>query len=178
MAIDAAESRLARALLTLEVQEFLYYEADLLDARRFDEWLALFADDVRIWMPLRRNVSSADQARELTREQLDICWVDEGKSTLARRVQQLLSGAHWAEEPYSRVCHMVSNVRVVEAAAAEVKVTCRFLVYRNRQAEDTEFFVGRRTDTLRRENDEWRIARREILLDQNVMLGNNLAIFL
>ena len=38
--------------LILEVQQFLYREAHLLDQRRFDEWLALFTTDVRYWMPV------------------------------------------------------------------------------------------------------------------------------
>ena len=38
-------------------------------------------------------------------------------------------------------------------------------------------FVGRRTDTLRRSEGDWRIARREIVLDQNVLLAKNLSIF-
>ncbi len=36
-----------------EVEQFLYREARLLDERRFHEWLELFADDVRYWMPVR-----------------------------------------------------------------------------------------------------------------------------
>jgi 3-phenylpropionate/cinnamic acid dioxygenase small subunit len=177
MAVVASESQIARALLTLEVQEFLYHEADLLDARRFTEWLDLFAEDLRYFMPMRRNVGSAHPDLEMTREQQDVCWMDEGKTTLAKRVTQLLTGVHWAEEPFSRVCHMVSNVRVLEATDSQVTVRCRFLVYRNRQTEDTELFVGRRTDVLRKDGDQWRIARREILLDQNVLLANNLTVF-
>jgi len=33
---------------------FVYQEARLLDEKRFDEWYALLADDVRYWMPLTR----------------------------------------------------------------------------------------------------------------------------
>ena len=39
---DAAYSP-ALAALTAEVQHFLFREADLVDDRRFDEWLDLFA---------------------------------------------------------------------------------------------------------------------------------------
>ena len=69
------------------------------------------------------------------------------------------------------------HIAVSNATDSQVTVGCRFLVYRNRQTEDTELFVGRRTDVLRKEGDQWRIARREILLDQNVLLANNLTIF-
>ena len=43
MAID--ENAVAKLLLTGEVTDFLYREADLLDERRYDEWLGLLADD-------------------------------------------------------------------------------------------------------------------------------------
>ncbi|HJZ18253.1 MAG TPA: aromatic-ring-hydroxylating dioxygenase subunit beta, partial [Stellaceae bacterium] len=42
--------------LIREVEQFLYREARLLDERRFHEWLALFADDVRYWMVTRSNL--------------------------------------------------------------------------------------------------------------------------
>ena len=35
------------------VEQFLYREARLLDERRFHDWLELFTDDLRYWMPVR-----------------------------------------------------------------------------------------------------------------------------
>src|SRR5712691_1148100 len=169
--------RLERLLLTREIEEFLYTEAELLDTRRFTEWLALLTEDVRYWMPMRRNVKFGEQERENTREQQDMNWFDEGKATLTQRVQQLLTGVHWAEEPLSRVCHMVTNVQVVHVALPEVTVSCRFLVYRNRLQDETDFFVGKREDVLRQVDRQWQIARRKILLDQNVLLAKNLTLF-
>jgi len=169
-------------LLHREIEEFLYVEAELLDERRFEEWLDLLTDDIRYWMPMAKNFRFGEQQREFTRELEEIAWFDEGKTTLTQRVQQIMTGIHWAEEPLSRVCHMVSNVRITEAtptmaAPAEVQVNCRFLVYRNRLQDETDFFVGKRTDRLRRVDDRWKIARREIFLAQNVLLAKNLTIF-
>jgi 3-phenylpropionate/cinnamic acid dioxygenase small subunit len=102
------DKQITRALLQQEIEEFLYREADLLDERRYEEWLALVAEDVRYWMPIRRNVKVDDL------EGLDISWFDEGKETLTRRVRQIQTGIHWAEEPVSRISHMVSNIRLIE----------------------------------------------------------------
>jgi 3-phenylpropionate/cinnamic acid dioxygenase small subunit len=168
---------LERLLLIRDIEEFLYAEAELLDERRFTEWLDLLTDDVRYWMPMRRNVKHGEQERENTREQQDMNWFDEGKTTLTQRVQQILTGVHWAEEPLSRVCHMISNVQLVHVAPAEVTVKSRFLLYRNRLQDETDFFVGKRQDVLRRVEDQWKIARRKILLDQNVLLAKNLTVF-
>jgi len=104
---------IADLLLRQRIENFLYWEAELLDERRYEEWLALLAEDVRYWMPMRRNVKFGELEREFTREGQDVNWFDEGKETLTRRVQQILTGVHWAEEPLSRICHMVSNVQIL-----------------------------------------------------------------
>jgi 3-phenylpropionate/cinnamic acid dioxygenase small subunit len=174
--------RLARALLRQEIEEFLYREADLLDERRYDEWLALLTEDVRYWMPMRRNVKVDDLEREFTREGHDISWFDEGKDTLTRRVRQIQTGIHWAEEPVSRISHLISNIQLIEvnpsaADPVEVSVRCRFLVYRNRVETETDILVGKREDLLLQVADRWQIARRRILLDQNVLLSKNLTFF-
>ncbi len=142
-------------LLKQEIEDFLYHEADLLDERRYDDWLALLADDVRYWMPMRRNVKVDDREREFTREGRDISWFDEGKETLTRRVRQIQTGIHWAEEPVSRISHLISNIQLLEAKPSaaepvEVSVKCRFLVYRNRVETETDILVGKREDLLRR----------------------------
>ena len=176
------DDRIGRVLLKQEIEDFLYREADLLDERRYEEWLALLAEDVRYWMPMRRNVKVDDLEREFTREGLDISWFDEGKETLTRRVRQIQTGIHWAEEPVSRISHLISNIQLVEvnpsvAEPAEVSVRCRFLVYRNRVETETDILVGKREDLLRRAETDWQIAHRKILLDQNVLLSKNLTFF-
>ena len=169
----------ARLLLTLEIAQFFYTEAELLDERRYDEWLALLADDIRYWMPMRRNVKFGDTEREFTRETDDISWFDEGKDTLTRRVRQIQTGIHWAEEPRSRIAHMVSNVQLLSVTPDEREVVAksRFLIYRNRAETETDILVGKREDTLRRDGDGWSIARRKIVLDQNVLMTKNLTFF-
>jgi 3-phenylpropionate/cinnamic acid dioxygenase small subunit len=59
-------------LLAQEVADFLYREAELLDERRYEAWLALLADDIRYWMPMRRNVKFGEAEREFTRAGTDI----------------------------------------------------------------------------------------------------------
>jgi 3-phenylpropionate/cinnamic acid dioxygenase small subunit len=168
---------LARLLLRQEVEDFLYREAELLDERRFEDWLDLFTDDTRYWMPMRRNVPADELAREFTREGVDVNWFDEGKDTLTRRVRQIRTGVHWAEQPPSRTCHLVSNVQVLQDAGDEVTVKSRFLLYRNRVETETDVLVGKREDVLRRVDGAWKIARRKIVLDQNVLLAKNLTFF-
>jgi 3-phenylpropionate/cinnamic acid dioxygenase small subunit len=180
--VSGASPDLTRLLLKQEVEEFLYHEAALLDERRYEEWLDLFTPDAHYWMPMRRNVPRDEPEREFTRHGTEVNWFDEGKDTLSRRVRQILTGVHWAEEPPSRTCHMVSNVQIVHAtpggaSPSEVVVKSRFLVYRNRVETETDLLVGKREDVLRRVDGGFRIARRKIILDQNVLLAKNLTVF-
>lgn len=182
-AAQTIDARLEALLLQREIEAFYYLEAELLDDRRFDEWLDLLAEDIVYFMPLRRNVKYGQHSEhENTRQGLDAAWFDEGKHTLTQRVAQIATGIHWAEEPLSRVRHLVTNVQVREAedaagGARELDVKSRFLVYRNRVEEETDIFVGQRTDRLRQQDGAWKVARREILLDQSTLLAKNLTIF-
>lgn len=182
MPMTGTSYEIARFLLKNQIEEFLYNEAELLDERCFEEWLELFTEDVRYWVPMRRNVKFEELDREYTREGQDINWFDEGKDTLTRRVKQILTGVHWAEEPLSRICHLISNVQILQAAPsiadpAEVKVKCRFMVYRNRVETETDILVGKREDLLRKVDGQWKIAQRKVILDQNVLLAKNLTFF-
>jgi len=178
-----------RAEVIRDVERFLYREARLLDERRFHEWLALFTDDVRYWMPMRSNrypkISKAivilDPDRyseaDLTRDD-ELAILDETKETLGRRIARLDTGMAWAEDPPSRTRHMLSNIEVEPGdAAAELKVSSNFLVYRSRAETEQDFYVGARQDVLRQVNGAWKIARRKIILDQNVLLAKNVSIF-
>ena len=178
----AAGVTLAELLLAREIEQFLLAEAELLDERRYAEWLELLAEDVHYWMPMRRNVKFGDWERENTRAGEEIAWFDEDKQTLSQRVGQILTGVHWAEEPISRVCHVITGVQLLEVTPdyerpAAVVVKCRFLVYRNRQETETDLFVGKREDRLRKIDGRWRVAERKIFLDQNVLLAKNLTVF-
>ncbi|MCP1842777.1 3-phenylpropionate/cinnamic acid dioxygenase small subunit [Bradyrhizobium sp. USDA 4524] len=179
----AIERSAAYYRLKADVEDFYYHEADLLDDRRFRDWLELLTDDISYFMPIRRNVKFGQQAaRENTKRGEGISWFDEDKWTLTKRVEQILTGVHYAEEPLSRITHMVSNAQIKGAqpdidAARELDVTSRFLVYQNRVEYETYIFVGRRNDALRLTDTGWKIARREILLEQNILLAKNLTTF-
>jgi 3-phenylpropionate/cinnamic acid dioxygenase small subunit len=181
--LPATRRGLAWYELKQEIEDFLYQEADLLDQRRFREWLDLLTEDLVYFMPIRRNVKFGQHAeKENTRQGEGISWFDEDKWTLGKRVEQILTGVHNAEEPLSRVTHMVSNVRLLDVQPSvedrqEVTVGCRFLVFQNRVEYEEYTFIGRRTDLLRRHGDSWLIAKRELILEQNVLLAKNLSIF-
>ena len=166
-----------------EIEQFLYQEAWLLDERRFEEWLALFSDDARYWMPTRRTVAkSQTNARTSVSEELavegELGWFDDGKIGLLARVMRLQGGIAWAEDPPSRTRRIVTNIHVeVGDGEGEYRVRSYFLLHRTRHQSARETFVGHRNDVLRRTPDGLRIARREIVLDETVLSSPNLSVF-
>src|ERR1700677_1304545 len=166
--------------LKADIEDFYFREADLLDDRRFRDWLDILGGDITYFMSILRNVKIGPHAaRENTRIGEGISWFDEDKCTLTKRVEQILTGVHYAEEPLSRICHMVSNVQIRGVRPdleqpQEIDVTSRFLIYQNRVEYETYTFVGRRNDMLRMTDAGWKVARREILLEQNILLAKNL----
>ncbi len=162
-----------------EIQQFLYFEAQLLDEHRYEEWLELFAADLHYWMPARTNRLRRQQNLEVSTP-TDVAHFDETATSLRQRVRRLESGMAWAEDPRSRTRRLLTNVRVRPGEfEGEYAVTSNFIVYKNRLDRDHDLMVGEREDLLRRVAPlRWRIAKRKILLDQTVVLSQSLVNFL
>jgi 3-phenylpropionate/cinnamic acid dioxygenase small subunit len=167
-----------------EVEQFYYEEAELLDAGRYADWLDLLADDLDYWMPTRTNRLRRQQALSVAARG-EAAFYDESKESLAWRIRRFDSGMAWAEDPPSRTRHLISNVMVRHVDPAEhpgfteddLLVRSAFLVYRNRLEREENVFAGSRTDVLRRAGDGFLVARRTILLDQNILLAKNISTF-
>lgn len=175
----------ARALhdlaLWFEVQAFLVMEARLLDDQQLHQWVALFSEDVRYWMPIITNRTGRDLGKERT-QRGELAHFEENKTSLTNRVRRLDTGMAWAETPPSRVRHLVTNVEVMARLNdTEISVRSNFLIYRSHLEYDSELFAGMRDDVLRRAGSGlgagWQIAQRTIILDQSVVTQKNLGIF-
>ena len=161
------------------IEDFFYVEADLLDDRRLREWLNLLADDIHYWMPVRHNPleRSPDLNDELSQPG-EVYYFNDTKDTLKVRVERIYAKNAWAEMPPSRTRHLVSNIRVKNESGSEIEVQSNFLCYRTRMEKDQDLFVGTRHDTLRRADNNFKIARRKIILDQANLAAKNISIFL
>jgi 3-phenylpropionate/cinnamic acid dioxygenase small subunit len=178
-----------REELLRDVEQFLYREARLLDERRFHEWLELFTDDVRYWMAGRstryprssKAITVLDPERRQAADPAiedELAILDETKATLGGRIARLDTGMAWAEDPPSRTRHIITNIEVEAGdTASELKVYSNVLVYRTRAETEQDFYVGARQDVLRSVDGAWKIARRKLVLDQNVLLPKNVSVF-
>jgi 3-phenylpropionate/cinnamic acid dioxygenase small subunit len=167
----------AKIDLLREVEQFLYHEARLLDDRRFHDWLDLFTEDVNYWMPTRSNRRTNDIDKEVSGPN-DLAYFNDDLTMLNARVARLDSGMAWAEDPPSRTQHLITNVQAEETdTPGEYEVTALFMLYRGRLEHEVDLFCGTRYDTLRRVDGNLRIARRKIVLAQNVIMSKNMSMF-
>lgn len=167
-----------------EVEQLYYLEAELLDAGRFTDWLDLLAEDLEYWMPTRTNRLRRQQALSIAARG-EAAYYDETRESLAWRIRRFDSGMAWAEDPPSRTRHLVTNVvahhidpdRHPGFGTGDLLVRSAFLVYRNRLEREENVFAGQRTDIVRRTGDGLLVARRTILLDQNILQAKNISTF-
>ena len=165
--------------LRRQIEDFYYLEAELLDERKLRDWLALLADDVRYWMPVRRNLMErpGDVTEELAKPG-EAYYFDDDMKSLRIRVERAYSKVAWAEVPPSRTRHLITNIRIKKDDGSEIEVHSNFLVYRTRMESDRDMFVGTRQDLLRRVDGGLKLARRTIILDQAVLDAKNISVLL
>ena len=157
-----------------EAVTWLDREAELLDDGRYEDWLALLADDIQYTVPIRltRERGSTSEVRSLAPHFL------EDMTTLRMRVERLKTEFAWAEDPPSRTRRFVTNVRARQTETG-LEVRSYLLLYRNR-GEDTsaEMISAERHDVLRRTSFGWRLCSRQVTLDQATLGVRNLAVML
>jgi p-cumate 2,3-dioxygenase beta subunit len=139
-----------------QIEDFLYYEAALLDEWRLDQWLALMTEDVSYYVP-STDVPDGDHRTTLF-------LIADDAVRLRSRVQQLMGKSAHAETPRSRTRRMISNVRIRGREGETIYVTANFVVYRMRY-EVVDTYIGRYEYTLVQQNGTLKIKERRAILD-------------
>jgi benzoate/toluate 1,2-dioxygenase beta subunit len=144
--------------LLKEVEQFVYREARLQDEHQYDEWEALWTDDAIYWVP-----SGADDIDPTTTMSI----IFDNRSRIGTRIKQLHTGKRHAQNPVSRLRHLISNVELLGALEDEVFVGANFLVYESRERGVT-MWAGRTEWTLRRDDGgDLKMARKKVMLVNN-----------
>ncbi|MGI9004862.1 MAG: 3-phenylpropionate/cinnamic acid dioxygenase subunit beta [Streptosporangiaceae bacterium] len=168
----------------LAAHQFLVEEAALLDGADYAGWLELLTADIRYLMPVR--VTTAHGAGFDTLA--DMGHFDEDRYALRKRVERLATEHAWTEDPPSRTRHLVTNVRTFgpdpgdpgDAAGGELRVESALLLFRSRgDTRQADLLSAGRSDRLRPDGEGgYRLARRQITVDESVLRTQNLAVFL
>ena len=172
-ALDGTISAEVDAATYFAIQRFLFGEAALLDRRNYRAWLSLLTDDVHYRVMANVN-------RDADLGPLPYALIDEPAARLKARVEQILNAklTH-AENPPTLTRRFVTNVMASAGERdGEYVATCNLLMYRTRpDIPDGALYAGERTDVLRRIDGAFRIARREVRLDQALIHGSMSTLF-
>ncbi|EID10495.1 snoaL-like domain protein [Mycolicibacterium hassiacum DSM 44199] len=142
-----------------EIEDFLYREAELLDAWALDDWVQLFTEDAKYEVPCNDALDGDPST--------DLLLIDDDINRLRSRVVRLNSRRAHREYPHSRTNHQIFNVRVEGPDDnGEIGVRAHFTVWRFRGGR-SYCYVGKYRYRLRRTEAGLRICFRRVELDMS-----------
>ncbi|MDE2838763.1 MAG: aromatic-ring-hydroxylating dioxygenase subunit beta [Chloroflexota bacterium] len=140
-----------------EVEQFLFHEAELLENRRFEEWLELLTRDVIYWVPNIRDDSDISDEAMISYE---------GYDELRARTVRLRHPLNPTQKPPPRTRHFITNVSAEAGEGGELRVRCNLLVYVSKDGKVVHH-PGTSEYRLREEDGSWRIASKKVYLITN-----------
>ena len=136
----------------MDVAQFLYHEARLLDTGQLEAWLDLFTEDATYWVPLERDQKEAAETSSI---------IHDDRTLLELRVKQARHPRAHARLPLARTVHQVGNVMVLGEQKGELRVnsTLQLVEWRNERQRLWGALVEHR---LRRAGGGFKIAHKRV----------------
>ena len=135
------------------VEQFLYRQADLLDSKRWEDWIGLFTDDGVYWMPPEPSYTTWDGTPAIFAED---------KNLMRVRMGRVLHPDAWSQRPLWGTNHVVSNVVVENTSSnGDVIVRSRFHMMELRR-DDVRHFAGSYMHQLRKTKEGYRIKLQRV----------------
>ena len=147
-----------------KVEQFIYKEARLMDESLYDEWFALWAEDLLYWVP-----ANIDDADPMTHVQI----MYDDRPTLEDRIERLKGGVAHSQDPHSRMRRLISNIEIEEEPNGDVKVVSNFNLTEIRHSKQ-DTFAGRTFHHLRPDGDSFKMVSKKVLLVNNDEVIDNL----
>jgi benzoate/toluate 1,2-dioxygenase beta subunit len=135
------------------VEQFLYRQAELLDAKRWQDYIGLFSDDGVYWMPAKPEDKTWDGMPSIFAEDRNLMNV---------RMKRVLHPDAWSQRPLWGTNHVVSNVVIRKVSSSgDVEATSRFHMMELRR-DNVRHFAGAYTHHLKKTKDGYRIKRQRV----------------
>lgn len=126
------------------VEQFLYRQSELLDAKRWQDYIDLFTDDGVYWMPANAGHEHWEGVPSI---------FIEDKNTMAVRMKRVLHPEAWSQVPIWETNHIVGNVVIQDISpAGDVVVRSRFQMIELRR-DDVRHFAGRYLHVLKKDQN-------------------------
>ncbi len=136
----------------MNVEQFLYHEARLLDTHQFEAWLELFTEDAIYWVPLERGQKDGRHTSSI---------IYDDRTLLGVRVQKARHPRAHAQVPLARTAHQVGNVSILDEARGEITVASTLTVVEWR-SEKQRVWGALVEHRLRREGERFKIAHKRV----------------
>lgn len=136
-----------------EAERFLFYEARLLDERRFREWMGLFAENGTYWVP-------AVPGQESPFDQASLFYDD--RELMQTRIARLEHPRIHIQTPPSRTAHLIGNIAVENSVAPDEHVVASTVIMVEYRNEKQRIFAGRQHHRLRREGEGLKIVQKRV----------------
>jgi benzoate/toluate 1,2-dioxygenase beta subunit len=135
------------------VEQFLYRQADLLDSKRWEDWIGLFTDDGVYWMPPEPSYTTWDGTPAIFAED---------KNLMRVRMGRVLHPDAWSQRPLWGTNHVVSNVVLEKTSPnGDVIVRSRFHMMELRR-DDVRHFAGSYMHQLKKTKEGFRIKLQRV----------------
>lgn len=147
-----------------EVELFLFHEAELADANKYNEWLALWTQKLLYWVP--SNSDDIDPQRHIS-------LIYDDRPKLEDRIFRLSGNHAYAQRPQSRLTRLVTNIVMEDYDPARGgSVSSRFIAVEMRHDQQT-VWSGRMRHILVRNEGTLRIREKHVfLLNNDAPMGN------
>lgn len=138
-----------------ELEAFVYREAQLLDERRFDEWMGLFTEDGYYWVPAR-------PGQESPLDEVSIFFDD--REFMESRFRRLRHPRIHAQIPPSRTLHILSNIRLEDEQpeGADCLMSSAMIMFEYRPGRDQQIFAGRCSHAIRMDGEKIKLAWKKV----------------
>lgn len=155
----------------VDVEDFLFYEAALLDDWKLNEWLALFEEGASYWVPPAGSDDDVDPAKTLF-------YIADDWFRLKERVKRLGKKTAHVEYPKSKCRHLISNVRILDGDDDLFRVAANFVTYRSKDGQ-TETYLGHHLYKMSLKNGKFFIRHKCSYLDtDNINDQGKVSIFI
>ncbi len=137
----------------LAVERFLYRQAEVLDEKQWDDWLALFTEDGHYWMPAEAEQTDGDGVPNIFWEDLHL---------MNMRIRRNYHPQAHSQAPENRLSHVVSGVIIEsEDANGDIVARSRFHCAEYFRYE-VRHFAGKYRHLLKKTPDGYRIALQRV----------------
>jgi 3-phenylpropionate/cinnamic acid dioxygenase small subunit len=144
-------------------KDLVIREGWLLDQRKWDEWLSLYLENAEYWIPCWKD---EDTLTDDPLKEVSLIYYS-SRAGLEDRIFRIRTKRSLASMPLPRTSHIVQPV-VATSEGNEIRVESNWAAYSYKN-DEVQVYFGQQTHVLRKTPDGLRIAKRKIILANDVI---------